>query len=314
MPLIFKVDTFFLQKDATYKAAKTLAIDENLNFIEKKLTHEFVSLCKQEFDIVTVSLINDDWKFQGFNSVNYEQNAELERVTLINQIMEICATSKKVSEEDGLLIECLLTDYLSKYPFVVEMWMRLAKLEFSMLWQDPDKIRMYLENALNYDPKNTQVILLMAYWEYHYLGYLEDGTFSLLSQSTSLDKELESLLEYAKSFRYNYDCLSNGINCKEYESRLLDSVLLCNRNVNSYKELGFLYIKQNKIQEAIEYLEKALQNISRSNSDSNFTGEPYDITNIEDFFNYFYRGITTSPENLLDALIKLKNKFNNTNK
>lgn len=88
---------------------------------------------------------------------------------------------------------------------------------------------------------------------------------------------------------------------KEYEQSLLKSIFYCNKHVDNYDLLGRLYLETGNKTKGKKMIRCALANIRE------IYGENYslsDVTDINKFFDEFFKGTYITPPNL-ESLRKL---------
>ncbi len=204
---------------------------------------------------------------------------------VINKIKDICAHLAEFNDASLGEIESIIKSYLENHPQDTEMWLRLAKLELTPPWEDPDRIVGYLNVILSYDPHTILAILMRAYIEDLFFGGMKEATRNMLYEIASDDAEVLSMIEYAKAI----DFLE--VNKNQYIKHLKKSIAYSDKDVNNFKLLGKYYIKHGNIEEGHYFIKKALDNIQGIYAETVFDS---DITDINNFFNYYYKGIYTT--------------------
>lgn len=218
----------------------------------------------------------------------------------IQKVKELCARLNGFTDEKLTEIETVIKNYLVDHPKDTEMWLRLTMLEHNPPWEDPDRMVGYLHSILAYDPFNIQAVLMLAYIEDLFFGRMKDETRDVLYQLQAKDPEILSMIEYAKAFDYLEE------NRELFVKHLAESIRLWDKHVNNFKLLGKYYIKIGNVKKGILLLKKALENIQV------IYGENYDttdITDINEFFNYYYKGTHTTflvRDDLEELLIRVE--------
>ena len=87
---------------------------------------------------------------------------KIKDLTKIHYERPIDKQSDYVLEE----IKNLIDEYLAKNPEDTNVRLRLAMLEFTSPWEDPELVSKYLNEVLKYDPVNVYATLILAYMEY----------------------------------------------------------------------------------------------------------------------------------------------------
>ena len=93
------------------------------------------------------------------------------------------------------------------------------------------------------------------------------------------------MIEYVKALDYE---LSNKV---IYEKHLIQSLNYYDKHVNNLKALGKYYLKHGQAKKGKELIDKAINNI-KIIYDENY--ENTDITDINEFFDYYYKGTHTT--------------------
>ncbi len=192
-------------------------------------------------------------------------------------------------------IKNLINKYLEKHPQDTDMRLRLVILEYSY-HEDPELLGKYLNDIFEYDPNNIYATLILADVESFFWGAITDSLFEKLSNLSSKDPEVMSMIELAKAWYYE----EKG-NDELYEKHLINSIKYYDKHVKNYKSLANFYAEKGEKSKAKKFAQKAINNIKEV-----FTqGSPItDITNVEDFFNWFFRGTCISRSSL-DSLSEL---------
>lgn len=191
-------------------------------------------------------------------------------------------------------MESLLMDYLKKYPKDTEMWLKLTMVEFTPPWEDYERIEKYITSILKYDENNVQGLLILAYAQYVFRGEVTKDLFIRLQVVSNIttDKEWLSMIYLAIAWYYwGYDLKDE----KKYEESLLQSINYCSEYVDNYELLGRLYLEIDREIEGKKMIRCALANVQKiygENYDS------FDITDINEFFNEFYKSTHITRPNL----------------
>ena len=125
-------------KDACLAYVFNTTLEDDENIIKIPINNwldwfaNWQNLQKAQCEIIIISLVDTEYKIEGFYKESYAEESRISKELIKNKILEICKRSRAVSQSDGEAIEAMLVNHLCKYPADVEMWMRLAKLEFSM--------------------------------------------------------------------------------------------------------------------------------------------------------------------------------------
>lgn len=222
----------------------------------------------------------------------------MNKIMVIQLIKNLSAKPRGLgSSEDKLLeIETIIKNYLEEHPKDTDMWLRLAMLEHNPPWEDPYRIQQYLNTILLYDAYNIQAVLSLAYFEDYFFGKMKETTFTALCNLKTVDREVLSMIEYAKAMYY-YE-----VDKAQYVHHLFQSINVYDRNVNNLKALGKYFLKHGEIKKGKELLLRALNNIQIIYND-NYVNN--DVTDINEFFAYYYKGTHTTEfvkEDLLQLL------------
>lgn len=261
------------------------------------------------YSIITVSIIDTACVLYGFYEELYRKNFLLEKQSVINRIKVICDSTRILDDKQGKHIEAMLVEYLCKYPFDIEMWMRLTKLEHSMPWQDPYRMYNYLKNALLFDEKNVQILLFLAYEEYLHRGEVSEDTMKRLDALENISFHFHSMIFYIKALGLEDHTTSL------YEKYLLRSIEFYDKDVNNYEDLAEYYNKKGEYFLALNYYKRALGNIQHVYA-TNDEALREDITDITYFFDYYYRGISKTQyfkEEIDNKIIELGKKVSKLN-
>ena len=163
-------------------------------------------------------------------------------------------------------------------------------LEYAPGWEDPEVLSKYLNEIFKYDPDNIYATLILACTQDVFWGKITDTVFEKLNNLSSKDPEILSMIELAKAWYYK--CKDNN---ELYEQHLLSSISHCNKHVENYKSIAYLYAEKGKKDEAKKFAEKALHNVQVVfTQDSSIT----DITDVEKFINEYFKGTHITEPNL----------------
>ena len=213
-----------------------------------------------------------------------EKNKVLEKIYQLNALY-----LETLSEQVLFDMESIMLDYLHYYPEDSDMWLRLVMIEFTPPLEDYDKIENYINTMLIYDQGNIKGLLVLAYAQYTFRGAIQEDLFMQLKSSCRIaDKELLSMIYLAQAWYYE------SLDKEEYEKALLKSIDYCNYFVHNFVLLGELYFKKGKALESNEMIQVALKNIQKIYKTNDFV----DITDIDSFFDEFFKGIGITEENL----------------
>ena len=195
-------------------------------------------------------------------------------------------------------IKNLLDKYLVKNPEDTDARLRLAMLEFTPGWENPELISNYLNEIFKYDPDNVYATLILACIQDTLWGKITDPVFEKLNNLSSENFEILSMIELAKAWYYRYK--NNG---ELYERHLLASINYCNKHVENYRDLAYFYAQKGKKDEAKKFAQKALHNVQVIyTQDSPIT----DITDVEEFVNEYFKGTHITDSNLKSIYELLK--------
>ena len=155
-----------------------------------------------------------------------------------------------------------------------------------------------MNEIFQYDPDNIYATLILAVTQDIFWGKITDTVFAKLNNLSSKDSEIISMIELAKAWYYK--CKNNN---ELYKKHLLSSISYCNKHVENYKSLAYLYAKKGKKDEAKKFAKKALHNVQVVyTQDSSIT----DITDVEKFINEYFKGTHITDSNLKSIYKLLK--------
>lgn len=219
-----------------------------------------------------------------------------EAIHVIEHLFTVWLTDShaRLIQENITEIENILKNYLVEQPQDTDIWLRLALLYlFGWHKREPVESIQCLNNILilSNDCDNIQAVLMLAFIESHSFGenrpfgQMQESTFEALCRLQTNDSEVLSMIAYAKSFYYKKKDLVR------YKQHLLKSIAYCDTHVNNLLVLGRYYLKKREFKKGKELIEKALRNIKGIyDVDIEYT----DITDVSEFFNYYYKGIHRS--------------------
>ncbi len=188
------------------------------------------------------------------------------------------------------VIKKLIDEYLEKNPEDTDARLRLAMLEFTPPWEDPEIISKYLNEIFKYDPNNVYAILTLACIQNTLWGKITDEVFEKLNNLSSENSEISSMIELAKAWYYKYKD-----NNELYEKHLLSSISYCNQHVKNYKALAYFYAGRGKKDKAKKFSQKAINNVKVIyDENSSIT----DVTDVEEFINEYLKGTHITEPNL----------------
>ena len=173
----------------------------------------------------------------------------------------------------------------------VEFWISLAIAIVRPPLVDEERSIQFLKKALAIDHNNPTALLILAYVYEHELGGIDDMLLHQIKNLHTDSNEVNSMLKYVASWSYREN---KKYNPEEEERLLKESILLCDKHVWNYKHLARLYAKQKQHLKINCLLEKALKNVKKVYSHSDY----YDITDIDEFINERIKGIYLSKSNL----------------
>jgi len=222
---------------------------------------------------------------------------------LIKKIKDLTKIFFKIpiGEPDAYILEIiknLIEEYLEKNPEDTDARLRLAMLEFTPPWEDPEVISTYLNEIFKYDPDNIYATLILACIQNTLWGKITDPVFKKLNNLSSKNSEIISMIELAKAWYYKYKN-----NNELYEKHLLSSISYCNKHVGNYRALGYLYTQKGEKNKAKKFARKALHNVKVIyDENSRIT----DITDVEKFINEYIKGTHITNSNLKSIYKLLK--------
>ena len=194
-------------------------------------------------------------------------------------------------------IENLFELYLKENPRDSEVWLQFARFELDF-FQDDYKAQDLLLEVLAYEPNNAYAVLLLAYLAFTISNYYEEESLKLLDQLQTNDKEILSMIEYAKALYYL------KIDYKRYAEYLQKSVEYYDKHVWNNFCLGLIYLEQNKKDEAKELIEKAYDNVQLIYIF--LTEDHSSLTPIREFLSECLKGIFITRTNLSTIKSELK--------
>jgi tetratricopeptide (TPR) repeat protein len=184
-------------------------------------------------------------------------------------------------------LQLMFEDYLRKNPYDTEVRIKFSFVLYRSLLNANISAINCLEKILEYEPNNILVSLIIFYIHQHE-SVIDQEVFEKLSNLQTEDTQIQSMIEYAKSWyhivRDDYD---------EYENCLLKSIELCDKYLWNYVDLGQLYIKRRDLAKGYTLIKKGLENFEYVYDEQH----PQDILDIEEFFNERFKGIHLSQPN-----------------
>ena len=194
-------------------------------------------------------------------------------------------------------IENLFELYLKENPRDSEVWLQFARFELDF-FQDDYKAQDLLLEVLAYEPNNAYAVLLLAYLAFTISNRYEEESLKLLDQLQTNDKEILSMIEYAKALYYL------KIDYKKYPEYLKKSIEYDNNFVWNNFYLGLIYLERNKKDEAKELIKKAYDNVQLIYIF--LTKNKSRITPIKEFLNERLKGTFITRTNLASIKSELK--------
>lgn len=181
-------------------------------------------------------------------------------------------------------LQLMFEDYLRKNPYDTEIRIKFSFVLYRSLLNANICAIECLEKILEYEPNNILVSLIIFYIHQHE-SVVDQEVFEKISNLQTNDTEIQSMIEYAKSwYRDNYD---------DYEKCLVKSIQLCDKYLWNYVDLGQLYIKRKDLAKGYALIKKGLENFEYVYDEQ----RPQDILDIEEFFNERFKGIHLSKPN-----------------
>ena len=178
-------------------------------------------------------------------------------------------------------LRIIFKKYLKENPYDTEIWLKFILLLYlAPLHEDLGAIKC-IEKVLEYDPHNVKALLLLYYIHEH-IGTAELGLFEKVSNFKTSDSEIQSMIEYGKSWYYQ-----DNDNYDNYEQCLIRSIELCNKHVSNYISLGQYYLIKGKLTQGSALMKKGLSNVKNIIDDD----YKYNALDIEEFFNERFKGI-----------------------
>ena len=194
-------------------------------------------------------------------------------------------------------IENIFELYLKENPRDSEVWLQFARFELDF-FQDDYKAQDLLLEVLAYEPNNAYAVLLLAYLAFTISNCYIEESLKLLDQLQTNDKEILSMIEYAKALY----CLKRDY--KRYAEYLKKSIEYDNKFVWNNFYLGLIYLERNKKDEAKELIKKAYDNVQLIYIF--LTKNKSRITPIKEFLNERLKGTFITRTNLASIKSELK--------
>lgn len=200
---------------------------------------------------------------------------------IINRAREIArlGTEQAYCEAQNLLL-----DYLENEPYDVDAWLLLIRIECNSPLEYPDLIENYANQILHHDQHNAYALLFLAYAQHFLMGEITSETYVKLCSANDAKLEVMAMIEVAKA-RY-LEKISNS----QYEKALKKSIAFSSNQQTNLFMLGQYFLKIGEYNQAKNLFKKAIKNIQTIISDNDID---YDPTDIEAFFDYYYKGTST---------------------
>ncbi len=186
-----------------------------------------------------------------------------------------------------LTIETLIEKELQNDPKNTELLLRLAFVVQEVPIVDAEKSIKILDQILSYDSHNGIALILRVFFNYYHFGVIDKSLSNNLVSTKTEDAEINSMLRIAASLYYETENMTDD---PEYETLLLESIDFCQDHVRNYQALAELYLKQGKYNEAEKLAKAALKNLVTSCYYNAKCPDP-DITDYGRFLNEFVKGI-----------------------
>ena len=196
---------------------------------------------------------------------------------------------KSICKDMAVIVE----HYLQENPNDIEIGIRFALFLYAPPLTDLLTSINILRKIIEWDSNNAIALIALAYIKHRYYGGIDDDLLSKLAACQTHNNEIQSMLELAKAWYYREK--NDNKNC---EALLKQSIELCDTYVYNFKELGKLYIYNDKINEGRLFVKQGLYNVRHIYYD----GDCYDhiswkLNNTEHFINEYIKGIFLSKYN-----------------
>ncbi len=198
---------------------------------------------------------------------------------IVEQAIQI---AKLANASDYEKAQKLLLDHLQNNPKDTEALLLLIRIECNAPLEYPGLIEEYANRILAYDTYNPYALLFLAYAQYYLMGGIDEATYTKLCLAKSSDPEMMAMIEVAKA-RY----FESKNDTKNFEESLKRSINYSPYQQTNFSMLGKHFIKQGKLEEGKRLIAHGLKSVKRVIADERIE---YDPTNIEDHFNYYYKG------------------------
>lgn len=195
---------------------------------------------------------------------------------LLKQIKKLSLKNKDYELEKTII------KHLKINPFDIDLLLRLALIQMYPPFIDEQKSIECINKVLQLDPSNINAILLLAYIEKH-LGIMDTDILEKLSSYKSINNEILSMVELAKSWYYKQ--INDDI---MYEKCLLKSIEFFAGHCKNYFNLGKFYIKHEKMTLGNKLISLSIDNVKKIFKKQDL--EMQDTSDINSFLNEFYKG------------------------
>lgn len=190
-------------------------------------------------------------------------------------------------------IQKTFDEYLNVYPKDTDVWLSYALCMYKLA-EGEDLAENCLKKIYEYDKSNVYATMLHAYIAAHD-SHIDDELFEKLCNVKTHNLELQSMIEYLKS--YYYFLKNDTLN----EKVLQNSVALCDKHVWNLVNLGRIYIKKGDYKEGQRLIKKALSNIEYTYDEHPIE----DQLDLNEYFNETIKGIHLTDSNynsIIDSL------------
>lgn len=204
------------------------------------------------------------------------------------RIKGIYLTDSNYYDLKMLEAEAVLKEQLCRDPLDIDLLLGLAITEDGYFSAGYEKHIATLQKILNLEPDNVTALLILAYMSYHKNKRIDESLFKKLITIKTNDPEINAMRLYVASWFYA------GKDAKKQEELLRQSIGAYPYHVRNYFELATLCEKQNKVEEAKIFNEKAMNNIVKVYSFLEYTEK---LADIENFLNRAIKGTYISNSN-----------------
>jgi tetratricopeptide (TPR) repeat protein len=212
------------------------------------------------------------------------------------QIQELAGEG---SEQSLLEAEDILLNFLKKNPQDTQAWLLLARIEWNVPLEDPERIMEYANNVLTYDPSNPYALLFLAQTYHTFLGGISDDVFRQLCSVQSDDFEILAMIELAKSRYFKHRDI------KQHKKMLENSVRYSYTQQLNCTELGLLYFQEGDFEAAKPLIAQAIKNVKTVDA-------RWDKSSIDCWCDYYYKGTQITQwqyDDLLHILKQIDEQF-----